>query len=248
MKRALVDTGVDTSAGCTTQLEPDACEKRRRRLPEKLIHFSNHDKKFHERWDEDRNMINFPHPYRCVMTGPPNCGKTTVAKNLMMAADPPFEKVHVIHADPENTHDYKECGPNVTMTAHIPEPADWPGDVKTMVIVDDMEQRELNKQQRKALDRLIGYVSTHKNISVVLCAQTKTGQAPVVWKCANVFVIWPSGDKRGMRGIGERVDLPDLVDLMKKICPTSHDSFWVDQTDHTPYPHRRNGYENLVFE
>ncbi len=53
----------------------------------------------------------------------------------------------------------------------IPFPDQWPGKDKTLVVVDDMELKTLKKEQRMALDRLFGYVSTHKNISVRLSSQ-----------------------------------------------------------------------------
>lgn len=223
-------------------------EKRRKELPKELIHIKNDDKVFHEKWDSDRDPLNFPHPFRAALTGPPNVGKTTAVKNILLRADPPFERVVVIHADPENTREYADCGKNVKMCATIPSPHEWPGDVKTLVIIDDMEQRELKKAQRSALDRLIGYCSTHKNISCCTCTQVWSNQAPIVRKCCNVFVIWKSDDLRGLREIAKRVRVPDLVDLMDTLCPNPKDSFWVDQTGDTPFPFRRNGFVELEFE
>ena len=42
------------------------------KLPNKIIPISNADKKWHERWYPNRNMLNIPHPFRCCCLGPPN--------------------------------------------------------------------------------------------------------------------------------------------------------------------------------
>ena len=41
-------------------------------------------------------MLNFPHPFRGVLLGPPNTGKSTSVKNILIRADPPFKKVTVV--------------------------------------------------------------------------------------------------------------------------------------------------------
>lgn len=43
-------------------------------LPQKIIPFKNADKKWHEKWTEGRDLLDFPHPYRITLTGPPNSG------------------------------------------------------------------------------------------------------------------------------------------------------------------------------
>ena len=46
------------------------------KLPTKLIAFPNADKKWHEKWETPegqppRDLLNFPHPVRAILTGPP---------------------------------------------------------------------------------------------------------------------------------------------------------------------------------
>ena len=73
--------------------------KTKLKLPNEIIPLPNPDKEFHESWNKSRNMLNIPHPFRAVMLGPPNVGKTTIVKNLLLRADPPFQEVIVIHCD-----------------------------------------------------------------------------------------------------------------------------------------------------
>jgi len=225
---------------------PKLKNAKKHRLPRALIHIENVDKKFHEKWDEDRDPLNFPHPFRMVVNGPPNSGKSTIVKNLVIRADPPFEKVVIIHVDHGNTQEYKDLGEHgVEMISDIPDPAEWDGEKKTLAVVEDLDLRRLTKQQNKALDRLFGYVSTHKNISVINCGQDFFNAPPIIRRCANVFVIWKSPDQRNMRAIASRVGLPALQELMFSVCPAFHDSLWVDNTENSPYPLRTNGFNLL---
>jgi len=50
-------------------------KKVKARLPNKILALPNPDKTFHEKWYKGRNMLNIPHPFRCVALGPPNVGE-----------------------------------------------------------------------------------------------------------------------------------------------------------------------------
>lgn len=222
--------------------------KRRKALPRQLIAIGNKDKAFHETWEDedDRDPLNFPHPFRIIAAGPPNVGKSTCVKNIILRANPPFEKVVIIHADHKETKEYEDLGEHgVEMTSVIPEPSGWDGTKKTLAVIDDIDVSRLGKQQKMALDRLFGYVSTHKNTSVISCGQEFFAQPTTLRRCANVLIIWKSPDENNMRCIAVRVGLPDLGGLMKKICPEYTDSLWFDTTQGTPYPLRKNGYVML---
>ena len=73
------------------------------KLPDELLPIKNDDKAFHEKWTKGRNMLNMPHPFRGVILGTPNCGKSTTSKNLIIRQDPPFQEVFVIHCDADHT-------------------------------------------------------------------------------------------------------------------------------------------------
>lgn len=222
-----------------------ASAKRRRLLPNSLCVIPCQDKDFHEEWTPGRDMLNFPHPFRAVFTGPPNTGKSTCVKNIVIRADPPFQEVVVIHADPDNTREYDDLGDGVRLIKHIPRPDEWVTDGKTLVVIDDIELKELPKEQRRALDRLVGYVSTHKDISVCMCTQDWFNLPPIVRRCSNVWVIWKSPDTRNMRAIGSRIGIPNFPEVASQMLPQFRDSLWIDQTDKSPYPTRRNGFEPI---
>ena len=214
------------------------------RLPNKLLYLPNSDKSFHEKWTDKRNALNFPHPWRCVCLGPPNMGKSNVVKNLILRAKPPFQEVIVIHCDAEYTKEYEDLGSDVEVLSEIPAPEDFEGLVKTLVVLDDLECKTMSKDQRRHLDRLFGYVSTHKNISVILCSQDAFNVPPIVRRCANLWVLWKGNDMDSMAMCAKKSGLKveDFNYIFENIMTEHRDSLWIDNADKSPYPLRKNGY------
>lgn len=221
--------------------------KRRKklRLPNKIIALPNPDKTFHERWYKGRNMLNVPHPFRCVCLGPPNVGKTCIVKNILLRSDPQFEEVFVIHCDGGYTQEYNDLGENMQMLDEIPAPNEWEGLKKTLVVLDDLEFKGMSKEQKKNLDRLFGYVSTHKNISCILCSQDPFNVPPIVRRCSNLWVLWKSNDLDSMSNCARKSGLKpaEFHSIFNKIMPEFRDSLWLDMTPHSPYPMRKNGFQ-----
>ena len=158
-------------------------------LPRQLLAIRNLDKKDHETWDTAGDLLNFPHPFRGVLLGPPNCGKTTTVKNILMRQESPFKRFYVIHCDGEYTQEYDDV--EGKLLKDFPQPNEWPGVEKTLVVIDDVELKTLKKHQRMCLDRLFGYVSTHKNISVLLCSHRTPSTCPP--SCVDAAISGSSG-------------------------------------------------------
>lgn len=212
------------------------------RLPNEIIALPNKDKKFHEKWKKGRNKANIPHPFRAVLMGPPNCGKGCAIKNLILRAKPEFEEIVVVHPDPEYTQEWNDI--NATMLSEIPVPEEWEGEVKTLVILDDLEYNGMNKEQKRALDRLFGYCSTHKNISVCLTAQDCFSIPAIVRRTSNLFIFWKMLDLDALSNISRKTGMKsnDFKDIFQ-LCKDSHDSLWLDLTDKSPYPLRLNCFK-----
>lgn len=215
-------------------------------LPDIIIPIANPDKTWHEEWTSERGKLNFPHPFRAVLLGPPNTGKTTTCKNILLRQEPPFERVVVVHCDPDFTHEYDDIG--AEMIADIPAPEEWPGDMKTLVILDDLEFKGLNKLQTRNLDRLYGFVSTHKNISCCLCAQDPFNVPPAVRRCANLWVLWKSVDMDAMATCARRTGMRSdaFRQIFNDLITGEKDSFWIDLTDKTPMKFRKNGFQEIA--
>jgi len=217
-------------------------KKAKQRLPNKILALPNPDKEFHERWYRGRNALNIPHPWRGVFLGPPNSGKGTVVKNLLLRAKPQFKEVICIHCDPEYTQEWDDI--EVNMLKEIPAPEDWEGECKTLVILDDLEFKTMNKEQRRNLDRLYGFVSTHKNISVALCSQDTFNVPPIVRRCSNLFVFWRCPDLDAMSCVARKTGMKanNFNSIFNQLMMNEHDSLWLDMTAKSPYPKRKNGY------
>lgn len=206
-----------------------------------LAVFPNEDKLWHEKWNKNRNIMNIPHPFRCVICGPPNCGKTSMILNLLMSNRPYFEKVIVIHCDPEYTKEYNDI--DAEMMNEIPCPNEWEGLCKTLVILDDLEYKDMPKEQKRNLNRLFGFVSTHKNISVCLSAQDAFNIPPGVRRCANLWVLWKIDDMDCIKALSRKIRLSakKITELFEDNLENRHDSIMVDNTDNSPYRIRKNG-------
>ena len=218
-------------------------KKLRQKLPDVIIPIKNPDKAFHEKWTRNRNKLDIPHPFRAVALGPPNSGKTTIVKQILLRANPPFEEVFVIHCDPDYTQEYDDVGANVL--SEIPAPTEWEGLVKTLVVCDDLEYKGMDKKQKQHLNRLYGFCSTHKNISVILCSQDPFNVPPIVRRCSNLWILWKMIDLTSMANTARKCGMSsdDLRNIFDCLMTNSHDSLWIDMTDKSPYPIRKNGFE-----
>ena len=216
--------------------KPDRHEKSL--LPLCLLPIVNTDKKNHERWQDDADLLDFPHPFRGVLLGPPNCGKTTTVKNILLRQLPPFKRLYIIHCDGSYTSEYEDVGGS--LLRDFPKPGQWPGKEKTLVVIDDVELKTLNRTQKMCLDRLFGYVSTHKNISVLLCSQDPFNVPAIVRRCSNIWVLWPGRDIDSVQTCARKCG----EDLRVKFaqCEQPKDSIWIDLTDFSPLKVRKNGY------
>lgn len=216
------------------------------RLPDRLVVLPNPDKKWHEKWTPDRSRINFTHPYRMTVVGVPNSGKSNAILNCILHADPPFEAILCVHGDPEGTSEYERI--NATMLDDIPDYKSFKGERKTLVIIDDLELKQMTKAQLKNLDRLFGYVSTHKNVSIILTSQSFYNVPPIARRCSNVFVLWKTPDLSSFSTVAKRVGMKSdkFLDLFHDHVRDIHDSIWIDLTAGTKYPFRLNGFEPLT--
>jgi len=160
-----------------------------------------------------------------------------------MRAEKPFQTVVIVHCDSLYTQEYKDID-NCVMLDKIPAPEEWPGNRKMLVILEDLEFKGMNKQQKQALDRLFGYVSTHKNISVALCAQDAFNVPPCVRRCSNLFVLWKCPDMDSMNLVARKAGMTarKLNKLFETHVRAPKDSIWVDLSDHSPAPLRLNGF------
>ena len=214
-------------------------------LPDEILPMPNSDKQNHEHWYRGRNALDIPAPYRLILAGKPNCGKTCVIKNIIIRACPEFDKIVLLHCD--GGEEYADIG-NLEILDEIPNPDEWnPKGEKLLCIIDDMDVTNLSKEQHANLDRLFGYVSTHKFVSIILATQNFTNIPVCARRCASMFVVWKSPDKDLIGQIGRKTGLPtkEIQQIMQTYLKSPTDSLWIDLTKGSPYPLRINGYKML---
>ena len=148
----------------------------------------------------------------------------------------------VIHCDPDYTQEYDDV--EVVMLAKIPAPEEWEGKVKTLVILDDLEFKGMDKDQKRNLDRLFGFVSTHKHISCILCSQDPFNVPPIVRRCSNLWVLWRCPDLDAMSTCARKTGMKasNFNTIFNQLNLNGHNSLWLDMTSKSPYPMRKNGY------
>ena len=220
--------------------------------PSKLVHFECSDKFNHESWDDKRALLNFPRPYRAILSGPPNVGKTSVIKTLLCTADPLFERGFVWHPDPDvvESGEYSDCG--LEPIQRLPPTRYWydenPDKKHMVLVIDDIALASLDKEQRHLLDRLVSNVSTHASLSIIMASQIFFNLPPFLRKTANLFVLYrPVSEEQDNRAISKRVGLsPDtLASLFRDHCATPHNSVWIDLSSSSPAKIRIDGTKVL---
>lgn len=222
--------------------------KKKKYLPRELIYIPNQDKKFHESWANDDDPLDFPHPVRILLAsgGKPNLRKTNTLKNIILRQNPPFQKILLLHCAGSASQEYEDF--NAELLTEIPEPNDtemFKPDKKTLLILEDLNFKEMNKNERRRFDRIFGFTSTHLNVSIFTTSQGFFSIPPMIRKMSNVLIIWKTMDRDSMETIRRRVDIKkeDWHYILDEYLHAAHDSLWIDNTKKTPYPLRKNGYE-----
>ena len=217
------------------------------KLPKnELVFLPNKDKGYHEQWHKNRNMLNIPHPFRALLFGSPNSGKTNMIFNLIMRANPPFHKIYILHPDPESK-EYSVLGDNCELLSEIPEIDFCDRDTKNLLIVDDIELKTLKKQEKARLDRICSYSSTHRNLSICLTSQDCFNVPPSIRRSANIFFLYKNvPDLSSLSTVASRTGLnsTQLFNIFS-LCKDIRDCLCIDLTPNSPSRLRINGFKKV---
>lgn len=231
--------------------------KKHIRPPQGIVAFRNGDKPTEETWNERRcrDLGNFPNPSRILLLGPPNVGKSTLVKNLIIHQRPRFDEVFVIHLDAGVTRDYDDLEPTAMMNevpplafwSDLPDKDDAGRRIKRCVVVDDLELTHAHKEREKNLGILFRYASSHKNMTVYMCHQSAMDVPSLIRKMSNVWVIWRPRGRNELAVIENRVGLPtgELSILFDAVAARPRDSICVDMTLDSPAPLRLNIWQPI---
>jgi len=210
----------------------------------KLIVFKNKDKEgWYEKWDDKRDLLNFPHPWRAIISANPGSGKTNMIKNIILKTKPFFKKIYLCHFDNE-TKEYDDL--DCLKLDDIPDSrsALFKSKQKNLLIIDDYDFGSLNRFQLSDLRSLFKYGSTHKGLSIVVATQDFFALPSIIRRLSNIYFVWKgSCDIDSLYMIGRRIgfkkaEFAELLDL----CKCKFDNICIDLTVDTPAPIRLNGY------
>jgi hypothetical protein len=220
------------------------------KLPNEILKIENADKTFHEKWHTGRDICDFPHPVRIGILGKVGLGKSTIAKNIFLrsqASDNPYEQLLIIHGS-DSTKEWDDLEPTMILN-DIPDPQDLTqNDKKTMIIIDDFEMSGLPKQSLKNLSSLFRFVSSHHNISVIICYQSFFDMPSIIKKCCNVFIIYRPNDRDELGTIARRVGMTkkDMLYIFDNFMKEKRDTLCIDMTEDSPAPLRKNLFTPIM--
>jgi len=226
-------------------------------MKQAIVPFKCSDKIIDESWTPQRkkNIANFPSPFRMLLIGGPHMGKSTLAKNLVVHQNPPFDEVYICHEDAGYTTEYADLDPT-DILPDIPSLEDWSKIIekdpnkKRLCIIDDLEFTSAHKERIKNLAVLFRYGSTHKGISVIFCHQSFFDLPPLAKKMGNIFVIWRPRPNNELALIENRVGVEK--DALKKVfmkhATQPRDSITIDHTIGSPAEFRINVWQPIKPE
>lgn len=221
-------------------------KKKPKQLPDCIIPLTSSDKEgWTETWYEGRNLLNIPVPWRMILASMPSGGKTCLLKNFIVRQDPPFDKIMVVHYDPEGSDEWDDV--NAEMLPEIPDPRDIKREGRKLLIFEDMDLSAIPKEHKSRLNRLFGYCSSHKNLSIAVTAQDSFSIPTCARRTSNVFCLWKVPDLVSMAQVAKRTGLKsdELLSIMREHIHSNHDFLMIDITENTPASLRINGYQVL---
>jgi hypothetical protein len=219
--------------------------KKQSGLGNKLIILDCADKKDDEIWSKGRNLANFPCPFRCILASSPNCGKSTVCKNIALQARPLYDRIVIVCCS-KDTEDYNELEPNIVMDT-LPSIESFDRKHKNLLIIDDYKVK--TSKDKALLDRLFGFASSHCRTSILMCLQDLYAlHSPTIRRMANVYIIWKLADENQLNSIGKRIGLGSngakvLKQIFEDLKFDKRDSLCIDLTPNSPAMLRKNLFE-----
>ena len=212
----------------------------------KLVVIPNDDKHWHEKPDPT-NLANMPHPFRMILCGSPNCGKTNTIYNILINKKPAFERIIIFHNDP-STQEYQNV--DAEYVEELPPIEEIDPEVKNLIIVEDVDYKNMARDQRSLLDRYFGVFSTHHNISIMITAQDPFSVTASIRRMCSHVLLWKNNDINSMTIIASRFGLKgrDLKYIFDHICTDKHDSLLIDTMRDGVNRLRKNLYEPIPYQ
>jgi hypothetical protein len=176
----------------------------------KILELANPEKKLQEKWCADRDLFDFPRPFRWILCGSPGSGKTSlilnylihtqVDKSTLKKIKGSFDQIFLLHpknfvSDLDATADI--IGPlEVTPAEYegvavhnmycLPSEGFWAAGSRKerrLLIIDDIDLlswQKRNVSRQRIVNKLMSYNSTHNNLSIIVTSQSPSTQLPPI--------------------------------------------------------------------
>jgi hypothetical protein len=216
-------------------------------LGNKLVILPCPDKKNDEKWYKGRSLGNIPAPFRMILCGSVNSGKSTVCKNIALHSKPLYDRLVIVCCSKDTT-DYDDLEPHIVLDK-LPAIESFDRNYKNLLIIDDYKPK--TSLDKSLLDRYFGFVSSHCNTSILYCIQDLFAlNSPTIRRMTNVFVVWKGSDEQQINMIGKRIGLGKNGDkILKQIFSDlkfgQKDSLMIDLTTDSPARLRKNIFEKI---
>lgn len=226
-------------------------------LPKKILALKNIDKSDHEYWDEKhcKNIANFPCPSRICCIGPSGVGKTTLVKNILLNARPLYDKVVLVHPDIEVSKEYEDlectdCLQKIPPLEYFDYLVDANNKLKSCIIIDDVEFTGSNKDELRNLGLIMRYLSTHRNMTVIVSHQDWFGVPAICKKMSNVYIIYKPKSRTELSMIENRcgVEKGLFKELFNTVASGHRDNLCYDLTENTPAKLRLNLFDIITID
>lgn len=217
-------------------------------LPDVLIPIKNSDKdEWSESWYKGRNLLNIPQAWRGVFIGAPGAGKSTAIKNIIVRTKPEFQQIILYHLD-DNSSEWDDIV--VKKIKEIPDPTSFNNKEKKLLILEDINLSNMAKNDKNKLNRLMGYCSSHCNMSIAITTQNAFDLSPSIRRMCNLFVIFRQIDINALITLASRCGLKSkhMLFIMSKLIRQPYDSFWIECIRDSPAPYRINGFQKVTVE
>ena len=227
-------------------------------MPKKIQVIENPEKKCHQKWSDIHNrcLLDFPQPFRWAVLGAVSCGKTSLVLNYLIQCQQ-FDNIFIMHPQTYNPNvemadeaiNKNILVPNVDIPeykgvehfslAYIPSMRYFDGLAKikshNLLIIDDIDLVSYLKKRREVreerINKLFSYVSSHKNLSIIVSSQDASSQLPAfVLKMCNVITIYKQRDEFVVQTLSRKMSvsykkLKALLDL----CKDKHDNITFEE-------------------
>ena len=242
-------------------------------MPKKIVPISNPEKTKHEVWTKDRDLIDFPRPMRWCILGSVSCGKTSLILNYLINSHS-FDNIFLLHPqtyDPNVDAEDEAKNKDIIVKSKDVDIPEYKGvkfiglrylpsmtyfdEVKNkynLFIIDDIDLCSYLKKHREIrserLNKIFSYVSSHKNVSIIVTSQDASSQLPAMClKMCNVNTIYKQKDEYVVQTLARKLSvsykrLKKLLDL----CKSNHDSITFDEIANSPAELRLNIYDPIT--